>query len=176
MTNVDDNVERDSGGDTAIDVDGDSDADRSVEPWPVVAGAVAQWAYVLALLLVEPLAETGVAGVILVAATGVVGGAVAGDLAGGSAPRCARHGLAAGVVGGATVAVVGGGLMAVPGAPQGAFEAVSRLVATHSPPGIGSDATPVASAVAAGLGVVVAGAAAAAGWRAPARPASPLGE
>jgi hypothetical protein len=69
-------------------------------------------------------------GVFTLLTTGLLGGFVAGALAGGSQRNRAIHGLASGIVGGIAFGAVLWYTMRTPGAPEGIFYGISYIVAT----------------------------------------------
>lgn len=135
----------------------------------IALGVVAQWLHVVALYAATPLEGALLGSCLLVLSTGLVGGLVAGDRAGPPAVRSGRHGLVAGVVGGAAAATVFWWTTATPGAPRGAFWSLAKLVATAPIPGLGSHGDLVVALLAIVLGSGVALLAWLAGRRAPSR-------
>lgn len=142
----------------------------------VGAGVAAQWLHVVALYLATPLEGAQFGSLLLVLATGVVGGLIAGDRAGPPAGRSGRHGLAAGLVGGAGTAGVFWWAMATPGAPRGAFWSLAYLVATAPIPGKATDGELVVACLTLALGASIAAVAWVAGRRAPDRAESVIAE
>jgi hypothetical protein len=69
-------------------------------------------------------------GALALVSTGLLGGFVAGAVAGGSRRTRVIHGLASGVVGGVAFGAVLWYTMTTPGAPEGVFYGISYIVAT----------------------------------------------
>lgn len=153
----------------------DADVDASViDARAVLLGVLAQWLHVVALYVATPLEGSQIGSVLLVLATGLVGGLVAGDLAGPPAARSGIHGLTAGLVGGVGTGVVFWWATVTPGAPRGAFWSLAYLVATAPIPAVRTHGDLVVAALAVGLALAIASLAWIAGVRAPDRAQSML--
>lgn len=104
---------------------------QRVEARPVLAGACAELVYLVGLV-VTPLAAAHVGSLVLVLATGPVGGNVAGWLV-DRPERATATGFGAGVLGGGAFAGLFWYMMLTPGAARGAFRALAYLLATAVP-------------------------------------------
>lgn len=105
--------------------------------WRAIAvGGGIEIVYLTALAGLGTLAREAVWGsVLLLGATGFVGGGVAGALSSGSWRDSARHGLLAGSVGGGYFAALFWYLMMSLDTPMGAFWSLAYIIATHPLPG-----------------------------------------
>lgn len=137
-----------------------SDGRPVLDAGAVAVGVAAQWLHVAGLYVATPLEGARVGSLVLVLATGLVGGVVAGDRAGPPTARSGRHGLAAGLLGGTGTAGFFWLLLATPGAPRGAFRSLAFLVATSQIPGIRTRGNLVVGL----LAVLLAATLAALGW------------
>lgn len=150
------------------------DEDVTLDVRAVALGVLAQWLHVLGLYVATPLEGSQVGSVLLVLATGLVGGLVAGDRAGPPPVKSGRHGLAAGLVGGLGTASVFWWVMVTPGAPRGAFWSLAYLVATAPVSAVRTHGDVVVALLAAALALAITGIAWFAGQRAPNRAQSVL--
>jgi hypothetical protein len=135
----------------------------------IALGVVAQWLHAVGLYFATPLEGAQVGSLVLVLATGLVGGVVAGDRAGPPVSRSGRHGLLAGLFGGGGTAALFWWALATPGAPRGAFYSLGYLVATTPIPGVSTHGDLVVALLAVALGAGISVLAWMAGRRAPDR-------
>lgn len=154
-------------------VDGDVDV-TALDGRAVLLGVLAQWLHVAALYVATPLEGSQAGSILLVLATGLVGGLVAGERAGPPTARSGIHGLAAGLVGGVGTAVVFWWATVTPGAPRGAFWSLAYLVATAPIPAVRTHGDLVVATLAVGLALAITCLGWVAGVRAPDRAQSML--